>query len=141
MDDKHQYIDETELRKRVTKKLESRKEFYEHLASYIGVNLMLWSIWLFTGPDFDGIPWPIWVTFFWGMGMVGHAWSYYSEYGFLAQRNEDMIQREMAREYARMYGEKIKNDDLHGYADDYQDPIGVGEDGELIYKDDHTTSA
>jgi len=141
MDDKQKRVDEAALRKRVEKKLEKRKEFHEHLSSYIGVNLMLWMIWLFTGPEFDGIPWPMWVSFWWGIGMIGHAWSYYSEYGFLANRNEDLFEREMAREYARMYGEKPKNDDLYVYDDEPNDLIGIGEDGELIYRDDHTASA
>ena len=137
MDDSHNHIDERAVHARVQKRLAKRREFYEHLTSYIGVNVMLWSIWLFTGPDFDGLPWPVWVTFFWGMGMVGHAWDYYSKHGFLSERNEAMLQREIEREYARMYGEKRKNTEKRKNDDDNDDePIGIGEDGELIYPSD-----
>jgi hypothetical protein len=41
-----------------------------HAASYLGVIVMLWMIWLLTGA---GYPWPIWPTMGWGIGLLGHA--------------------------------------------------------------------
>jgi hypothetical protein len=55
----------------------NRVGMYAHVATYVGVIVMLWVIWLFTGM---GHPWPIYPMFGWGIGILGHlggvsAWS------------------------------------------------------------------
>jgi hypothetical protein len=66
---------------RIAKK---RAGFKKHLASYIIVNVFLWALWLFTenhrdmeDRDYGNIPWPIWTTLGWGIGL---AFSYYKAY-------------------------------------------------------------
>ncbi|MFW5691039.1 MAG: 2TM domain-containing protein [Chloroflexota bacterium] len=111
---------EREARKRVEKRIEARSEFVQHLTAYVTVNLMLWAIWLVTGA---GNPWPMWVSGFWGIGMVAHAVSYWGEHGGGKERREREIEREVQRELARLYGDgygKRKNDAL--YYDDDDDP-------------------
>ncbi len=61
-----------------------RSGFKKQLASYIIVNGFLWAIWLFTQnhidlDDMNGahVPWPIWSTLGWGIGL---AFSYYKAY-------------------------------------------------------------
>lgn len=63
---------------RIAKK---RAGFKKHLASYIIVNSFLWALWWFTvgrnGYDEGMLPWPIWSTLGWGVGV---AFSYYAAY-------------------------------------------------------------
>ena len=63
---------------RIAKK---RADFKKHLASYIIINGFLWALWFFTGrshdDDYNGIPWPIWSTLGWGVGL---AFSYFHAY-------------------------------------------------------------
>lgn len=52
------------------KHIEELKGFYGHLAAYIGVNLMLVGINLFSGP---GTLWFIYPMLGWGIGLICHA--------------------------------------------------------------------
>lgn len=61
-----------------------RAGFKKHLASYIIINGFFWAMWWVTqgNSDFDfdeggGMPWPIWSTLGWGIGL---AFSYYHAY-------------------------------------------------------------
>lgn len=57
-----------------------RADFKRHLISYVLVNIVLWLIWVFTNfrvYDFDRIPWPAYVTFFWGIGLAVNFFSVY----------------------------------------------------------------
>ena len=57
-------------------KAKARAKFQAHLLSFLFVNATLWVIWAFTQPHHFGrpfhteIPWPLWVTFFWGLGLI-----------------------------------------------------------------------
>lgn len=75
---------------RIAKK---RAGFKKHLASYIIVNLFLWGMWYFTQGmeemrDEDGmmVPWPIWTTLGWGIGI---AFSFYGAY--LSDKETDVM--------------------------------------------------
>lgn len=73
-----------------------RAGFKKHLASYIIVNGFLWAMWWFTegheGNDYGGMPWPIWSTLGWGIGL---AFSYYGAYH--SDRETDTL-----REYQKL---------------------------------------
>ena len=47
-----------------------RAKFQAGLLTFLLVNAMLWAVWAFTGQESNPIPWPLWVTFFWGIGVV-----------------------------------------------------------------------
>jgi hypothetical protein len=51
-----------------------RAGFKRHLAIYIIVNIFLWALWALTGADRNGqgIPWPAWTSFGWGIGVLFH---------------------------------------------------------------------
>ena len=51
-----------------------RASFKGHLGTYIVVNTFLWILWYFTGRNhsYDGVPWPIWPTLGWGIGITMH---------------------------------------------------------------------
>jgi hypothetical protein len=61
---------------RVAKK---RAEFKRQLITYIFINILVWLIWAFTGITKGELtfPWPIFVTFGWGIGL---AFSYFGAY-------------------------------------------------------------
>ncbi len=63
---------------RIAKK---RAGFKKQLASYIIVNGFLWALWWITqgrdDVDDGGMPWPVWSTLGWGIGL---AYSYYGAY-------------------------------------------------------------
>jgi hypothetical protein len=62
-------LSETEIYQVARKRVEEKKGFYTHLASYIVVNAMLVIIWALTG---HGYPWFIWPLAGWGIGLVFH---------------------------------------------------------------------
>ena len=51
-----------------------RASFKTHLATYIVINLFLWGVWYFTNHKYDhnGLPWPVWPTLGWGIGLFFH---------------------------------------------------------------------
>ena len=85
----------TEKERMLWKQAKSRVEFKRHLWTYIIVNGFLWTLWLLTGgKSGHTIPWPVWPTLGWGIGL---AFSYYSAYH---GHNIDAVEREY---------EKLKN--------------------------------
>ena len=52
-------------------KAKARAKFQAHVVTYIVVNCGLWIVWALTERHHSGeIPWPLWVTAFWGFGLV-----------------------------------------------------------------------
>ena len=51
-----------------------RASFKRHLSTYLVINVFLWVLWALTGNKYDGngIPWPAWTTFGWGIGLAFH---------------------------------------------------------------------
>ena len=52
-----------------------RATFKSHLISYLIVNGFLWLIWYITRPaeiSPDAVPWPVWPSLGWGVGLVFH---------------------------------------------------------------------
>lgn len=50
-----------------------RAAFRKQLFSYMVVNLMLWAIWFISGREnyaHSSTPWPVWVMFWWGVGLA-----------------------------------------------------------------------
>ncbi len=47
----------------------AKRSFLIHFAIYLIVVGSQWKVWLFSGM---GYPFPIWVTFFWGIGVYSH---------------------------------------------------------------------
>ena len=50
-----------------------RVGFKKHLVSYLLMNILLWGIWLLSNTSINRLtitPSPIWVTFFWGIGLL-----------------------------------------------------------------------
>lgn len=51
-----------------------RAGFKRHLAIYIIINIFLWLFWYFNGSENGGskIPWPLWSSVGWGIGLTFH---------------------------------------------------------------------
>jgi hypothetical protein len=69
-----------------------RASFRRQLAVYIIVNTFLWLIWAFSERPFyhSGVPWPVWPTLGWGIGI---AFSWWSAYGGGTDATEKEYQR------------------------------------------------
>ena len=62
---------------------QKRVSFRSHLTVYIIMNLFFWALWYFTGQRTtggNGLPWPFWPTFGWGIGVFFHFMGAYVNY-------------------------------------------------------------
>lgn len=132
---------EIEIRRRVEAKYDERNALLIHFVSYAAVNILVWVIWLFaTG----GFPWPLFVTFFWGIGMLSHYVDYYNKHGGGARKREAQIEAEVTRQLqlarahdALRHRNHYEEDELDG-ADVYeldnfkQRGLRLSDDGELL---------
>jgi hypothetical protein len=122
--------DEQRIRRFVKKRMEERMGLWIHGSAYLMVNLLMWMIWLATSIS-DGdvnFPWPLFVTLGWGIGMFAHFFEYYNKYGGGRDRQEAMVQDEIAKERERRSQNKLKNEDRT------YDPamrIRLNDDGEM----------
>ena len=74
-------------------KAKARARFQSHLLTYLTVNATLWVIWALTERHHTGgIPWPVWSTVFWGIGLVARGVAAYGGYN-----REQRTQREYER--------------------------------------------
>ncbi|OGX85722.1 hypothetical protein BEN47_14640 [Hymenobacter lapidarius] len=79
-------------------KAKARAKFQANLLSFLFVNATLWLIWAFIEPHHSGrpfrteVPWPLWVTFFWGLGLIKRGIVAYGGFTY-----EQRTQREYAR--------------------------------------------
>jgi serine/threonine protein kinase len=125
--------EEERIRRRIEKQYKERQGLIIHFVAYLLVNLMLWGIWAtdLLGPIIQqeapdaaniilGFPWPLFVTFGWGIGMVAHFMDYYSKYGSGATRREQAIQREIEkyRQQSGVWEDKPKRDAQFRLSDD-----------------------
>jgi hypothetical protein len=87
-------LTDDELRKRAEVRVKAREDFRIHFLVYVLVNLLLWAIWYVTARDDGGIPWPLFASLGWGIGLVAHWWTVY---GIDDVRREAEIQKEIRR--------------------------------------------
>lgn len=83
-------MSDEELRSFAVKRVKEKREFWQHLASYVIVNGALIGIWAIGD---RGYFWPGWVLFGWGIGIVFHAWNTF----FSRPISEADVEREIRR--------------------------------------------
>ncbi len=100
--------EEDAIRQRVEKSIRARNEFLGHLAAYLGVNIVLWAIYLASSGldlaklagleqlDF-GFPWPLMVSAFWGAGLLADLAETYFNTGERLRRRERAVSDELIR--------------------------------------------
>jgi hypothetical protein len=82
-----------QLRAYAARRLKERSDFRWHLVTYVVINGMLWVIWALTRQESgSAVPWPLWVTLFWGVGLAFHA-----GYAFRVSTAPPAIDREVSR--------------------------------------------
>lgn len=89
-------MSEDELYRRAEKRADEKIGFYKHLYSFIGVNILLFIINLFTLGK-TGEWWFYWVTVFWGIGLVIHFLRIFVLTGKLEDNRDEMIEKEMEK--------------------------------------------
>src|ERR1043165_7427543 len=60
-----------------------RASFKNHLAIYLAINAFFWILWYLMGAKIhngEGVPWPVWPMFGWGIGIVFHYIGAYVNY-------------------------------------------------------------
>jgi len=65
---------------RLWRMAKKRAAFKRNLFSYLVINAFLWLLWWFTSgrhSDSNSLPWPVWVTAGWGLGV---AFNYFDAY-------------------------------------------------------------
>jgi serine/threonine-protein kinase len=85
--------DMKQIRKAVEKRINKRREFIMHAASFAFIIPMLWMIWVFTGAD--GFPWPAVAMFGWGAGLAAHAVETFYDGRMSDKMREKEIRREL----------------------------------------------
>lgn len=75
---------ENEIDEKLWQIAKQRASFKKSLFIYIVVNIMLWVIWVInkdanvvTSSNYSRVPWPVYPTLFWGIGV---AINYYNAY-------------------------------------------------------------
>ncbi len=127
---------EAEARKAAAKKIEKkhseRMGLIAHAIPYVVINVVLWQLYFSSG---GGFPWPLFVTAFWGIGMLGHFLDYHHKFGLGAQKREAEIDAEVARQ-ARLAGyPPADEEDFDAQAESLpkrKRRLALGDDGELI---------
>lgn len=121
-----------DIRKRIKKRYDKRKEFFGHFLSYLFVNAMIWLVLLEPSQFGDGV-WGIGgalVTVGWTIGIFFHAADWLSE-----ELVEQAVEREMERAgYRSVYQyEKAKRDERL---------VRLSDDGEIVdYEEDYEAAA
>jgi len=82
--------DQEDRREAAVKRVRAKRDFRNHLATYLIVNSLLVAIWATTGA---GYFWPIWPILGWGIGLALNGWTVY----FQRPITEDDIRREMQK--------------------------------------------
>lgn len=83
-------------RERALERVKAKRATMANLAVYLIVNVFLWILWALTRDEAgnqSGVPWPIWVTLGWGVGLAFQAWNAYGRRPI----SETDIEREMRK--------------------------------------------
>jgi hypothetical protein len=78
-----------------------RAAFKRHVITYLIMNAFFWGLWFMLGGRTysNGIPWPVWPTLGWGIGLGFH---YFGAYG---NHEYDAIEKE----YTKLQNQKNKS--------------------------------
>ena len=134
-------MSEDDIRRKIEKRYEARGAMIQHAISYLLTNIVLWAIWLFTIASF---PWPLFVTGFWGIGLLSHFVDYHNKHGKGAQKRQEEIEAEVVRQLEleraqevmrnrRQYdAEQLDGDDVYELDNYKQRGLRLSDDGELV---------
>jgi uncharacterized ion transporter superfamily protein YfcC len=78
-------------REQAVRRIKAKRRFQQQLVVYLVINVFIWVIWAVSD---GGFPWPVFVTFGWGIGMAMQA---YQVYGGGKPITDAEIKREMQK--------------------------------------------
>ncbi len=113
--------DESAARKRIERQIKKREEFNRHAITYVFINIFLWLIYLSvsSGSLFASIPtevasfpWPIFITFGWGAGLVSDAVETHYKTGKRAAHRLRVIRDAYRREFGVNWAQAASRNDL-----------------------------
>jgi 2TM domain len=82
------------LREQALRRFTKRRELKTHAVVFTLVNLTVWGMWVAIAATSDSWwPWPVFLTLFWGIGLVMNAWDVY----FRKPITEQELKREIDR--------------------------------------------
>jgi hypothetical protein len=82
-------VSDEELRQKARARAGGKISFYIHFSVYVGVNLMLFFIWLFAGGLTGTFPWFLFPLVFWGIGVVVHYMSVFTYSSYYDRMTEE----------------------------------------------------
>jgi hypothetical protein len=88
-------MNEDEIRKLAQRRVAAKRGFFNNLAVYLVINVMLVVIWFVSG---GGYLWFLWVAGFWGMALIFHALNVF----VFPREGSDWEQREIQKEMDRI---------------------------------------
>lgn len=117
--------------KKVGQRHDERIGLIAHAVPYIIVNLVLWQNYLSSG---GGFPWPLFITAFWGIGMLSHFLDFYYKHGKGAKKREAEIEAEVARQYqlAQMRADMMEDEFADTELPKRKRRLALSDDGELV---------
>jgi hypothetical protein len=76
-------MSDEEIRRLAIQRVRRKRKFFSHLTVYLIVNAFLWCMWALSasgisaaygwGMHETSFPWPIFITVFWGIGLISHG--------------------------------------------------------------------
>jgi uncharacterized protein (DUF486 family) len=77
-------MSDEEIRRLATRRVRRKRRFFSHLTVYLIVNAFLWCMWALSTSGIaaaygwgmmrgTAFPWPVFVSVFWGIGLVSHG--------------------------------------------------------------------
>lgn len=119
----------SEIHDMVAEKFESRSALVQHFVAYLLVNMVLWSLYWFSS---RGFPWPIFISAFWGIGMLNHYWSYYYKYGKGAEKRDAEIAAELMKQRHHQAEGELGAALVYGPDNFERRGLRLSDDGELL---------
>ena len=93
---------EREAYRAAKERVENRIGFLIHLAAYVISSIVFVVVWLTASGGPGEYFWPIWPMVAWGIGVLFHGISVYSDGGFMGRYREKKVRQFMEEEKERM---------------------------------------
>ena len=97
-------MSDEEIRNLAIQRVRHKRGFFSHLAVYLIINAFLWCMWALSASGMSSwygwgmhgttFPWPVFITVFWGIGLVSHAMGVFAFHSGWEQKE---IDKEIAR--------------------------------------------
>ena len=93
-------MSDEEIRNLAIQRVRRKRRFFSHLTVYLIINAFLWCMWALAAAGYGWgmrsttFPWPVFVTVFWGIGLISHGLGVFA---FHSGWEQQEIDKEIAR--------------------------------------------